>query len=210
MRLPPGRRGGVDLRIGAVVGGGGIGRYVQELVTRWLPDPRVASIRLLGHPERLDGWLWNFVSGFETDRAVYLYRTVDEAGLENRVERYVLAGGTLYNGVRAQDLSEEGAGRIGVEILEIVAVEDNVEVGRERLVDHLGHSIEPGRIDRVVGPGGGGQGHGYTGVQAAKHGKGRDDKATLTEYSVTSFEPTDYDQDIVWADGFFVRWPQKP
>ena len=29
-------------------------------------------------------------------------------------------------------------------------------------------------------------------------------------YSVTSFEPTDYDQDIVWADGFFVRWPQKP
>jgi prepilin-type N-terminal cleavage/methylation domain-containing protein len=28
-------------------------------------------------------------------------------------------------------------------------------------------------------------------------------------YSVTSFDPTDYDQDIVWADGFFVRWPQK-
>ena len=31
-----------------------------------------------------------------------------------------------------------------------------------------------------------------------------------TSFSVTSFEPTDYDQDIVWADGFFVRWPQKP
>jgi prepilin-type N-terminal cleavage/methylation domain-containing protein len=29
-------------------------------------------------------------------------------------------------------------------------------------------------------------------------------------YTVTSFEPTDYNQDIVWADGFFVRWPQKP
>ena len=28
-------------------------------------------------------------------------------------------------------------------------------------------------------------------------------------YSTTNFEPTDYDQDIVWADGFFVRWPQK-
>jgi hypothetical protein len=28
-------------------------------------------------------------------------------------------------------------------------------------------------------------------------------------YSVTSFDPTNYDQDIVWADGFFVRWPQK-
>ena len=25
-----------------------------------------------------------------------------------------------------------------------------------------------------------------------------------------SFDPTDYDQDIVWADGYFVRWPQKP
>jgi prepilin-type N-terminal cleavage/methylation domain-containing protein len=28
-------------------------------------------------------------------------------------------------------------------------------------------------------------------------------------YTVTGFDPTDYDQDIVWADGFFVRWPQK-
>ncbi len=28
-------------------------------------------------------------------------------------------------------------------------------------------------------------------------------------YSVTAFDPTNYDQDIVWADGFFVRWPQK-
>lgn len=23
------------------------------------------------------------------------------------------------------------------------------------------------------------------------------------------FDPTDYGQDIVWADGFFVKWPQK-
>ncbi len=30
-----------------------------------------------------------------------------------------------------------------------------------------------------------------------------------TSYTVTSFDPTDYAQDIVWADGFFVRWPQK-
>jgi type II secretion system protein G len=28
-------------------------------------------------------------------------------------------------------------------------------------------------------------------------------------YAVTSFDPTDYDQDIVWADGVFIRWPQK-
>lgn len=24
-----------------------------------------------------------------------------------------------------------------------------------------------------------------------------------------SFDPTDYDQDLIWADGFFVKYPQK-
>jgi prepilin-type N-terminal cleavage/methylation domain-containing protein len=38
----------------------------------------------------------------------------------------------------------------------------------------------------------------------------RDGAGSSSDYTVTSFEPTDYDQDIVWADGFFVRWPQKP
>ncbi|MEO8505566.1 MAG: prepilin-type N-terminal cleavage/methylation domain-containing protein [Acidobacteriota bacterium] len=38
---------------------------------------------------------------------------------------------------------------------------------------------------------------------------GRDKSATTGSYTVQSFDPTDYDQDIVWADGFFVRWPQK-
>ena len=28
-------------------------------------------------------------------------------------------------------------------------------------------------------------------------------------YTSTGFEPTDYEQDIVWTDGFFVRWPQR-
>lgn len=28
-------------------------------------------------------------------------------------------------------------------------------------------------------------------------------------FTAAAFDPTDYDQDIVWADGFFVRWPQK-
>jgi prepilin-type N-terminal cleavage/methylation domain-containing protein len=30
-----------------------------------------------------------------------------------------------------------------------------------------------------------------------------------SSYTAGAFEPTDYEQDIVWADGFFVRWPQK-
>jgi prepilin-type N-terminal cleavage/methylation domain-containing protein len=28
-------------------------------------------------------------------------------------------------------------------------------------------------------------------------------------YETGAFDPTDYEQDIVWVDGFFVRWPQK-
>lgn len=40
--------------------------------------------------------------------------------------------------------------------------------------------------------------------------RGRDSQPdTSVDYSVTSFEPTDYDRDVVWADGFMVRWPEK-
>jgi prepilin-type N-terminal cleavage/methylation domain-containing protein len=45
-------------------------------------------------------------------------------------------------------------------------------------------------------------------VMAIRSG-GRDGDTTADTYTVTGFDPTDYDQDIVWADGFFVRWPQK-
>ncbi len=38
---------------------------------------------------------------------------------------------------------------------------------------------------------------------------GRDNTADTTSYTVTGFDPTDYNRDLVWADGYFVRWPQK-
>ena len=38
---------------------------------------------------------------------------------------------------------------------------------------------------------------------------GRDESMDGDNYTPGAFDPTDYDQDIVWADGFFVRWPQK-
>jgi prepilin-type N-terminal cleavage/methylation domain-containing protein len=39
---------------------------------------------------------------------------------------------------------------------------------------------------------------------------GRDGKNdTTTLYTVTGFDPTDYDKDLVWADGYWVRFPQK-
>lgn len=37
---------------------------------------------------------------------------------------------------------------------------------------------------------------------------GRNTTKETDSYSVTNFDPTDYDQDIVWADGFMVRWPE--
>lgn len=39
---------------------------------------------------------------------------------------------------------------------------------------------------------------------------GRDGRFQGTVYPVTSFQITDYDQDIVWTDGYFVRWPAGP
>ncbi|HXO29934.1 MAG TPA: WG repeat-containing protein [Thermoanaerobaculia bacterium] len=37
---------------------------------------------------------------------------------------------------------------------------------------------------------------------------GRDGKFAGNVYTLTGFDPTDYDQDIVWADGYFVRAPR--
>ncbi len=39
--------------------------------------------------------------------------------------------------------------------------------------------------------------------------RGRDNQPDTNDYTVTGFEPTDYDRDVVWADGFMVRWPEK-
>ncbi|MEA2602009.1 MAG: hypothetical protein QOF89_3001 [Acidobacteriota bacterium] len=38
---------------------------------------------------------------------------------------------------------------------------------------------------------------------------GRDGVYSSDVYTTNGFDPKDYDQDLVWADGFFVRWPQK-
>ncbi|MEO6193804.1 MAG: hypothetical protein ABIS20_12400 [Thermoanaerobaculia bacterium] len=38
---------------------------------------------------------------------------------------------------------------------------------------------------------------------------GRDGKYSVEKYSVHSFDSESYDEDIVWADGYFIRWPQR-
>jgi prepilin-type N-terminal cleavage/methylation domain-containing protein len=35
------------------------------------------------------------------------------------------------------------------------------------------------------------------------------DTTISTTVSSGAFNPTDYDQDIIWADGYFVKWPQN-
>lgn len=39
---------------------------------------------------------------------------------------------------------------------------------------------------------------------------GRDGKFSGDVYEVEPFAPDHYDEDLVWADGFFLRWPQRP
>lgn len=38
---------------------------------------------------------------------------------------------------------------------------------------------------------------------------GRDQVFEGGAYQSGGFDPTDYDQDLVWADGFWVRWPGR-
>jgi hypothetical protein len=38
---------------------------------------------------------------------------------------------------------------------------------------------------------------------------GRDGRFSGDVYKVGAFPPPEYDQDVVWMDGYFMRWPQK-
>jgi type II secretion system protein G len=53
-----------------------------------------------------------------------------------------------------------------------------------------------------------------TGSMVSRHvmaiASGGADKACgCATYAPAPFDPTDYNQDIVWADGYFVHWPQN-
>ena len=38
---------------------------------------------------------------------------------------------------------------------------------------------------------------------------GRDGRFSSTDYMIGGFDPASFDEDIVWTDGFFVRWPSR-
>jgi type II secretion system protein G len=40
-------------------------------------------------------------------------------------------------------------------------------------------------------------------------GSGGRNKSLDSSWTKNAFDPTDYDKDIIWADGDFVQWPQK-
>ena len=37
---------------------------------------------------------------------------------------------------------------------------------------------------------------------------GRDGKFSADSYTMGSFPAADFDQDVVWCDGYFIRWPK--
>ncbi len=46
-------------------------------------------------------------------------------------------------------------------------------------------------------------------VVMALRSAGKDGQLSGSHYSVDGFEPSEFDQDISWMDGYFVRWPEK-
>ena len=56
--------------------------------------------------------------------------------------------------------------------------------------------------------------YGYTGevlgaqvIAIGSAGRGTAGLTSLGQYTIGPFTPTNYVQDIIWADGYFVRWP---
>ncbi|MEO6195739.1 MAG: hypothetical protein ABIS20_22195 [Thermoanaerobaculia bacterium] len=46
-------------------------------------------------------------------------------------------------------------------------------------------------------------------VVMAVRSAGKDGQLSGSNYSVGSFGPSEFDQDLAWMDGYFARWPEK-
>jgi hypothetical protein len=85
-------------------------------------------------------------------------------------------------------------------------------VSYDQAVTLLGPYVEPERLPRVDG-----WGHAMelcvrqegSGPVVGIRSPGRDGRFEGAAYEVGPFEPTDFDRDLVWLDGYFVRWPQR-
>lgn len=87
-------------------------------------------------------------------------------------------------------------------------------VSHEEAAALLGPYLEPDPLPRVDGWGQplelcirrAGSGGPLLGVRSA----GRDGRFQGPVYEVGKFDPADFDRDVVWMDGYFVTWPQRP
>lgn len=98
-----------------------------------------------------------------------------------------------------------GAAEIDLSSIPVIARDDVVDLLVPQYVQevpHLDAWLNPieYRLDKA---------HPYNNKVFSVRSLGRDGVASGTRYTEGPFDPTDYDQDLVWVDGWFVRFPQK-
>jgi hypothetical protein len=128
-------------------------------------------------------------------------------GVGNAMFRYVAAetlAGRAPSAGRSADDTASAAQRIDWSNCPAVTHEEAAAL--------LAPYVEPGALPRVDG-----WGHELTlcvrregsgpviGIRSA----GADGKFEGDVYEVGAFDPDDQDRDVVWLDGYFVRWPQR-
>ncbi len=119
-----------------------------------------------------------------------------------------LVGGSMMGWLTDQ----VGAAAAGAAVT-TVAISDYSPIGR----DDLAKQIVPTYIQDVPLLDGWKKPYDYYLDTADPHGAsvmavrsaGQGNSFETDTYTPGAFEPTDYSQDIVWVDGFFVRWPQR-
>ena len=110
-------------------------------------------------------------------------------------------------GAAGQSQTEEESGGVDLDLYSLLSAEELQEILVPQYMQHVpkkdgwGHLYEYYlNSDRPLDP-----------QVMSIRSPGRDGRFSDDTYTVTSFDPSDFDEDIVWADGFFARWPQaKP
>ena len=120
-----------------------------------------------------------------------------------------IAGGAMFSWLTDQ-VGAAAAGQASTEI-------DLAEFGGQKTVPNLETILVPTYLQEIPVKDGWKSVYDYYLNTANPHSlhvmairsQGRDSAPDTETYTVTGFDPTDYDQDVVWADGFMVRWPDS-
>lgn len=137
-----------------------------------------------------------------------LLDALQKAKQKRTVADIVLAGGGMFSWVTDQ-VGAAAAGAIATEIdlAQYPAITDS-DLGKllipqyvQTLPERDGWKVKYEYFLNVAEPS-------AVNVIAIRSG-GRDQASSADLYPTGGFDPTDYDQDLVWADGFWVRWPGR-